>query len=183
GIEPRLVSEPISTLDINPTVAALAGIDIAEVLPWTDGEDLTPVMLGNSRTTPVLMEYAAEGSNTPLVAIRHGRFKLVHCGTDPRQLFEVESDPTELTNLATDPAYAATLADFMARVTERWDMKAFDSEVRESQARRWVVYEALRNGSYYPWDYQPLRQASERYMRNHMDLNVLEENARFPRGE
>ncbi|MBV6638619.1 MAG: hypothetical protein KI788_22260, partial [Mameliella sp.] len=23
----------------------------------------------------------------------------------------------------------------------------------------------------------------ERYMRNHMDLNVLEENKRFPRGE
>jgi choline-sulfatase len=46
-----------------------------------------------------------------------------------------------------------------------------------------VVYEALRNGSYYPWDYQPLQKASERYMRNHMDLNVVEENARFPRGE
>ena len=27
------------------------------------------------------------------------------------------------------------------------------------------------------------RLASERYMRNHMDLNVLEENKRFPRGE
>ncbi|MET0171532.1 MAG: hypothetical protein ABW206_03950, partial [Agrobacterium vaccinii] len=26
-------------------------------------------------------------------------------------------------------------------------------------------------------------KASERYMRNHMDLNVLEENQRFPRGE
>jgi len=55
--------------------------------------------------------------------------------------------------------------------------------VRESQARRWVVYEALRKGGYYPWDYQPLQKASERYMRNHMDLNVLEENQRFPRGE
>ena len=30
---------------------------------------------------------------------------------------------------------------------------------------------------------QPLKLASERYMRNHMDLNVLEENKRFPRGE
>jgi choline-sulfatase len=34
-----------------------------------------------------------------------------------------------------------------------------------------------------PWDYQPLQKASERYMRNHMDLNVLEESQRFPRGE
>ena len=43
--------------------------------------------------------------------------------------------------------------------------------------------EALRKGGYYPWDFQPLQKASERYMRNHMDLNVLEENQRFPRGE
>ena len=65
----------------------------------------------------------------------------------------------------------------------RWDLGAYDAEVRQSQARRWVVYEALRNGSYFPWDFQPLRAASERYMRNHMDLNVLEEFKRFPRGE
>ncbi|MDA0961826.1 MAG: hypothetical protein O2898_02790, partial [Proteobacteria bacterium] len=45
------------------------------------------------------------------------------------------------------------------------------------------VYEALRQGGYYPWDHQPLRAASERYMRNHMDLNVLEDSKRFPRGE
>jgi choline-sulfatase len=62
-------------------------------------------------------------------------------------------------------------------------MARFDDEVRKSQVRRRVVYEALRNGAYYPWDFQPLQKASERYMRNHMDLNVLEEDARFPRGE
>ena len=56
---------------------------------------------------------------------------------------------------------------------------------RSAKARRaaCVVYEALRKGGYYPWDYQPLQKASERYMRNHMDLNVVEENQRFPRGE
>ena len=46
-----------------------------------------------------------------------------------------------------------------------------------------IVYEALRNGSYYPWDYQPLQKASERYMRNHMNLDNLEESKRYPRGE
>ena len=66
---------------------------------------------------------------------------------------------------------------------ERWNLPAYDAEVRESQARRWIVYEALRNGAYFPWDYQPLMKASERYMRNHMDLNVLEDSRRFPRGE
>lgn len=64
-----------------------------------------------------------------------------------------------------------------------WDLNQFDAAVRESQARRWVVYEALRQGGYYPWDFQPLQRASERYMRNHMDLNILEETQRFPPGE
>jgi choline-sulfatase len=109
--------------------------------------------------------------------------KFVHCEFDPPQLFDLEADPRELTNLALDAAHAETVAAFMGKVRARWDMARFDDEVRESQARRWVVYEALRNGAYYPWDFQPLQKASERYMRNHMDLNVLEENARFPRGQ
>ena len=60
---------------------------------------------------------------------------------------------------------------------------ALPARVRASQARRLVVYDALRRGGYYPWDFQPLQRASERYMRNHMDLNDLEESQRFPRGE
>ena len=183
GIKPGLVTEPVSTLDVNPTLAALAGIDIAEVAPWTDGEDILPLGSGGRRSGPVPMEYAAEGSYAPLVAIRDGRFKFVHCEIDPPQLFDLESDPRELTNLASDPAHADRVSGFMQMVRTRWDMAQFDSAVRESQARRWVVYEALRNGAYYPWDFQPLQKASERYMRNHMDLNVLEESARFPRGE
>ena len=70
-----------------------------------------------------------------------------------------------------------------AKAGARGISHAFDAAVRESQARRHVVYEALRNGAYFPWDYQPLQKASERYMRNHMDLNILEESQRFPRGE
>ncbi|MBC7282485.1 choline-sulfatase [Hoeflea sp.] len=183
GAEPRLVQEPTSNLDIAPTLAELAGVSLEEVAPWTDGESLVAVMGGETRTAPVLMEYAAEGSQAPLVAIRDGKYKFSHCELDPPLLFDLDADPEELTNLAEDPAHADLVASFMAQVRAKWDMGRYDAEVRESQARRWVVYEALRNGNYYPWDFQPLQKASERYMRNHMDLNVLEESKRFPRGE
>lgn len=129
------------------------------------------------------MEYAAEASYAPLVGLREGRFKYTRCALDPEQLFDLQADPLEGTNLATDPAHAGTLARFRALADAKWDLDRFDAEVRRSQARRWVVYEALRNGAYYPWDFQPLRRASERFMRNHMDLNTVEENQRFPRGE
>jgi choline-sulfatase len=183
GIAPQLITAPVSTLDVNPTLADLAGIDIGEIMPWTDGTSLVPLMHGEKRKAPVYMEYTAEGSEAPLVCIREGDFKFIHCEIDPPMLFNLHDDPQELNNLASDPANAALIATWMERVRAQWHMAGLDKAIRESQARRWVVYEALRNGAYFPWDYQPLQKASERYMRNHMDLNVLEESKRFPRGE
>lgn len=183
GLEPKRVDTPVSALDINPTLADLVGVDLSAIEPWTDGESLLPLMKGEKRDTPVYLEYAAEGSYAPLVTIRHGQWKFNHCELDPPQLFNLAEDPHELNNLAADPAHAEQLADFQQQCRERWDLARFDAEVRESQARRLIVYEALRNGHFYPWDYQPLQVASERYMRNHMDLNILEEAQRFPRGE
>ncbi|MEO5808231.1 choline-sulfatase [Devosia sp.] len=177
------IATPVSTMDVTPTLCELVGIDIGPVLEWTDGESLVALANGTPRTTPVLMEYAAEGSIAPLVGLRFENWKYIHCEIDPPQLFDLATDPHELTNLADDPARSGLVARFAVLVTQTWDMPAFDAEVRSSQARRHIVYDALRNGAYFPWDFQPLQKASERYMRNHMDLNVLEHDKRYPRGE
>ncbi|WP_321363739.1 choline-sulfatase [uncultured Celeribacter sp.] len=182
-LAPGLIETPVSTIDVTPTLCDIAGVSMEDVMPWTDGESLVPLAKGKVRTTPVAMEYAAEASYAPLVALRDGDYKFTRCALDPEQLFDVENDPHELTNLAADPAHTDTLARLRAMADARWDLDLFDAQVRESQARRWIVYEALRNGDYFPWDYQPLQKASERYMRNHMDLNTVEDIARFPRGE
>jgi choline-sulfatase len=181
-LPPVLISDPVSTIDLCPTLAALAGVAMDEVMPWTDGVNLVPVATGESRPM-VAMEYAAEGTVTPMVALRQGAWKYIRCPVDPELLFDLVTDPDERRNLVDDPRAAEILAHFRKAADARWDLAAFDADVRASQARRWVVYEALRNGAYFPWDYQPLRAASERYMRNHMDLNILEESKRFPRGE
>ncbi|TIV29269.1 MAG: choline-sulfatase, partial [Mesorhizobium sp.] len=183
GIKAGLIETPASNLDVAPTLCDLAGIDMSGIAPWTDGLSLLPLAAGKERSAPVLMEYAAEGSYAPMVAIREGKYKFVHCELDPPQLFDLVADPRELDNLATNPAYADLVSAFMEKVRARWDMAGFDAAVRESQARRWVVYPALRNGAYYPWEFQPLQKASERYMRNHMNLDNLEESKRYPRGE
>ncbi len=178
-----LVTDPVSTIDVCPTLCALAGVSMDEVMPWTTGESLVPLGQGGERTSPVAMEYAAEASYAPLVSLRYGKWKYNRCSLDPDQLFDLEDDPHELTNLADHPDHQGTVQTLRAKSEARWDLARFDADVRASQAKRWVVYEALRQGGYYPWDYQPLRDASERFMRNHMDLNVLEESQRFPRGE
>ena len=183
GLVPGLVDTPVSTLDLVPTLAQIAGIDLAGVAPWTDGESLVPLMQGTGGRGPVAMEYAAEGSVAPMVALVDGDWKYIRCPVDPEQLFHLGADPDERVNRATDPDCSAVLARLRAEADRRWDLAAYDAEVRDSQARRHAVWPALRNGAYFPWDFQPLQRASERYMRNHMDLNVLEEAQRFPRGE
>ena len=182
-MEAGLVETPVSNIDVCPTLCDLAGVSMVEVMPWTTGESLVTLGQGGTRKSPVAMEYAAEASYSPLVCLRHGRWKYTNCALDPEQLFDMEADPHEHNNLVETVEHAEVLERFRMMAAERWDLEEFDADVRQSQARRWVVYEALREGGYFPWDYQPLQKASERYMRNHMDLNVLEENQRFPRGE
>jgi len=182
-MEAGLVETPVSNIDVCPTLCDLAGVSMVEVMPWTTGESLVKLGQGGVRTSPVAMEYAAEASYSPLVCLRHGRWKYTNCALDPEQLFDMEADPLERNNLVETVEHAEVLERFRMMAAGRWDLEEFDADVRQSQARRWVVYEALREGGYFPWDYQPLQKASERYMRNHMDLNVLEENQRFPRGE
>jgi choline-sulfatase len=181
---PRNVTAPTSTLDVLATLVDLAGGDSDRLSSGSDGRSLLGLARGEgSPNRPILAEYAAESSIDPMVMIREGRWKFNFCEVDPPQLFDMEADPLELTNLATDPAHAQTLKHFLDQVRARWDIGAFRAEVLRSQARRLVVYDSLRNGAYFPWDFQPVQRASERYMRNHMDLNVLEAHARYPRQE
>ena len=177
----RSVAAPTSLLDVLPTLVDLAGGVVDEIPTPLDGMSLVPLAEGGSADRMVLGEYAAEGSIAPMVMLREGRFKLVHSDVDPPLLFDLADDPGERNNLAADPAHRAVAERFKTSLRQRWNLAAFNEDVLASQARRRIVYEALRNGSYYPWDFQPLQKASERYMRNHMDLNVLEATARFPR--
>ncbi|MCT8159675.1 choline-sulfatase [Pseudoruegeria sp. SHC-113] len=183
GIAPGRHEAPVSLLDVTPTLCEIAGMPSEAVTPWCEGESLLPLTRGAERTAPVRMEYAAESSQAPLVCLRYGKWKYIRCALDPDLLFDLEADPQELENLAEHPAHQGTRNALRVKSEARWDLQAFDADVRASQARRWVVYDALRQGHYTPWEYSPPREDAYRFMRNHMNLNTLEEEARFPRGE
>jgi len=182
GVSAGRVDAPVSTLDVTPTLCEMAGVPMDDATPRFDGESLLGLMRGGERSAPVAMEYAAEASIAPMVALRYGQWKYISCAQDPDQLFDLDTDPNELRNLADEAAHRGTLTALRAKAQARWDLAAFDDAVRASQARRLVVYDALRQGGYFPWDYQPLQKASERFMRNHMDLNDLESSKRYPKG-
>jgi choline-sulfatase len=46
-----------------------------------------------------------------------------------------------------------------------------------------LVNRALLSGRFTSWDFQPHWDASQQYMRGHLDLNDLERTTRFPSPE
>jgi choline-sulfatase len=146
-----------------------------------DGRSLVPHLQGSGGHDEVIGEYMAEGSKTPLFMVRRGPWKFIYSQDDVCMLYHLPSDPDELRNLAGTPAHADTLQSFMQQVAARWDIPALHAQVLASQRRRRLVGSALAKGKRSAWDHQPMVDASQQYMRNHIDLDDLERRARFPR--
>lgn len=145
---PRRVDDPVSLVDVLPTLVELAGGDPV-VGP---GRSLVGEL---EQERPVLIEYLAEGTTRPQVTVVRGRHKYVRCPGDPDQLYDVVADPDELTDLAGDPAHAGLLGQLRAEVAARYDLSGLERDVRQSQARRRVVHRALATGRPTDWDHQP----------------------------
>ncbi|KQR76362.1 choline-sulfatase [Burkholderia sp. Leaf177] len=180
--EARHVKASVSHLDVLPTLVELGRGSERSVWPDTlDGRSLVPHLRGEPRAhDEAIGEYLAEGAIAPIVMLRRGDFKFIHTPADPDQLFNVTADPLERTNLATHPEHAAQVAAFRAEIAERWDLAKLREDVVQSQRRRQFHFDATTQGVIESWDWQPSVDASQRYMRNHIDLDTLEAMARFP---
>jgi choline-sulfatase len=177
----RRICEPVSLVDLAPTLAEVAG-SASELAADGDGRSLLALLEGGaeSDSTTVVGEYLAESVLSPMVMIRRGRWKFIHTASDPDQLFDVESDPLELVNLAAEPEHDAVVRELRAEVAERWELDSIERDVRESQRARLAVFRALQQGTAFPWDFQPSRAASTQYTRNTMDVALRDQQSRFP---
>jgi choline-sulfatase len=73
------------------------------------------------------------------------------------------------------------LRGFRDECASRWDLGGLRERVIASQRRRHLVAASLAKGAHFSWDFQPARDASRQYVRNHLDLDDIEAAARFPR--
>ncbi len=179
---PARVAQSVSLVDLLPTLAELAGDGKTPDLEFPiDGKSLLPHLQGSGGHDAVTGEYLAEGAIAPIVMLRRGRHKFIHSPSDPDQLYDLAADPDELGNLATGPDAPSELRSFRADVAQGWDFARLTLRVIASQRRRRLVGLALAKGQHTAWDYQPVRDASRQYIRNHGDLEDIEAMARFPR--
>ena len=183
---PRRVTQLVSLVDLLPTIVeiALNGKSPTYSDPL-DGHSLLPLLNGKNpdNSGTVYGEMLGEGAVAPLLMIRRDRFKYIYSEPDPEQLFDVENDPHEIHNLADQQEFQGLRRDFQAELLQHWDKEALHKQVIDSQRRRRLVYRALRRGRHTPWDFQPYQDASQKYMRNHLDLGALERAARYPSPE
>ena len=143
GRGPGRITEPVSLLDLAPTLVDLGGGS-------TEGVSL---VAGPPPARDIPLEYLAEGVRAPQVTLVRGPLKLVRSLGEPDLVYDVEADPAER-----EPLSSPELA---AAADERWDLERLDREVRESQERRRIVARALATGRVARWDHP---EGSRRYI-------------------
>jgi arylsulfatase A-like enzyme len=113
--QPAVVTAPVETLDLYPTLCDLCGLPRPEGI---QGESLTPLFKDPTRRWD-RPAFSVAGSLTNLgVAVRTHRYRYAEYkqGTHGTMLFDEHQDPHELTNLADHPDYASLRAELSALV-------------------------------------------------------------------
>ncbi|MEP1330473.1 choline-sulfatase [Pseudophaeobacter sp.] len=171
----------VSLVDMLPTFIDIGGGDQTMIGEPIDGRSLMPLARGEvDPVDEAIGEYCAEMTGYPVIMIRRGSLKYIHCDSDPAQLYDLRVDPLETSNLATDAGYTDVAAGFAAEVAARWDGEVLRQKIIATQKSRRTLHAAMEAGASEAWDYNPPSDASQHYVRNHMDWTVAANRYRYP---
>jgi choline-sulfatase len=149
-------AEPVSLLDLFPTLCDIAGVEPPGFL---DGCSLLPLLnrepLSHERS--VFAEYADYGIHTPLRMVRRGQYKLIYAAGYAPLLFDLQADPHETIDLAGSSPHQEIVGDLLREALHGWDPEAIRRQVLENQSHRDLFVaaeEAIRKATGkpgFPW--------------------------------
>lgn len=161
--------ENVSLVDLFPSVLDIADPEngLEMIVTNFDGKSFRPMLHGHAKSepTPVFAEMMGDALVAPAVAVLSGRYKYIHCETDPPQLYDRSTDVNEMNNLAGDPAVADVEVRLASIVASNWDMDELKRRVRMSQLRRRIVDQAHGIGQTPSWDYDQALPGAAQYFR------------------
>ncbi|MCF7838720.1 MAG: sulfatase-like hydrolase/transferase [Candidatus Marinimicrobia bacterium] len=141
---PTRIREPVSLVDLFPTLCAWGGVEIA--LP-RDGDCLAPwAAAGSAPAAPRLIRaeyHDGPGGSTRMV--RQGPWKLNYYGAAAAyELFNLQDDPGEINNLAEAPAARAVFDALQPHIfSDGWQadtLEAYNRQLEEMQFFQTVSY-------------------------------------------
>jgi arylsulfatase A-like enzyme len=95
-------TQPISLIDVYPSLVDLAGMDVPD---WLDGKSMKPQLAEPAtRRSPAISSYG-EGNTS----IRTERWRYIRYEDGSEELYDHRVDPDEWTNLANQPEHAKTV--------------------------------------------------------------------------
>ncbi len=181
GVAKGRAPNACSLLDLLPTFVDIGGGTPEMFGETVDGRSLMPLARGEADPLDeAIGEYCAEMTPWPVFMIRRGPLKYIHCDIDPPQLYDLSVDPFEKVNVAADPAYAEAAAGFAGEVRTRWNSEQLRKDVIATQKSRRALHAAMEADAGEHWDYNPPSDASQQYVRNHMDWTEAAGRYRFP---
>lgn len=111
GMTPRTVTQPVSSLDLYPTLVELLNLEAPHEL---DGQSLVPVLEGADPTTPALSGWALKRDNKRAMRVRTATHSYIHYWDGSIEAYELGPDPYERNNLAAQPGNSAIIDELEA---------------------------------------------------------------------
>ena len=140
--KPQVRNEPVSLLDVMPTILAATGVKAPGNLV---GAALQPLLRGEEvKWREFLfteMNFHQPEDFQPQRSVRDARFKLLlnlipESGQSPVELFDLRNDPGETKNLASDPSHADTRQRLEAAM-KAWRETSADPLLDAARLKRW----------------------------------------------
>jgi len=133
----RVVPQPVSLVDLFPTIVEGVGAPLARENADLPGMSLWPAAHGDPLPErSIFSEYHASGCREAMYMLRDSTHKYVHHVGAPSQLFDLTTDPNETRDLATDPKSGALLEQFEGHLRTILDPEAVDRAAKADQGRR-----------------------------------------------
>ena len=94
-------TQPVSLIDVYPSLVDLAGLETPE---WLDGTSVKPQLADPEKARPPAISSYGEGNT----AIRTERWRYIRYEDGSEELYDHRADPNEWVNLAKDPRHGET---------------------------------------------------------------------------